>query len=402
VKLYFLDMTNHNIQKEFSVDAIRPNQKILTPGKKYRVEIVGGLTPDRIKGRRVSIADDVAGCVCVCLSQSRDKITMFRNAVASLRASALLVFHRPIDDTDFPVFVAAADAFTDIEYSSSVHATFELHNPPSCDDEVSSYTLSKTEDYLPFCSNAPLKSSSVQSSVMKNSDERHINDTQELPTSIQSYADAVRSQAKNDNSKPSNVVTTTSVSSRDVRRNGASGNLFGLGQIFETVGTAVRDGANTIKKNIFGDNEKFFKKNFKGEQNTNENCYGHALEKMQYFDGSQQIEAVKGLVKSTLNETSFGHAVAAALICNNSNDHDLDCDVLKYISKLTTLNDDLDFLKKTKPKKCLKDFVLPQNVLYTFLVRTVTIWGQVNPSSFDDGKWKCLVLLDVCGLTKSI
>jgi hypothetical protein len=123
---------------------------------------------------------------------------------------------------------------------------------------------------------------------------------------------------------------------------------------------------------------------------------------MQYFDGSQQIEAVKGLVKSKLNETFFGHVVAAALICNNSNDHDLDCDVLKCISKLTTLNDDLDFLKKTKPKKFLKDFVLPQNVLYTFLVKTVTIWGQVNPLSFDDGKWKCLVLLDVCGLTRKV
>jgi hypothetical protein len=252
-------MTNHNIQKEFSVDAISPNQKMLTPGKKYRVEIVGGLTPDRIKARRVSIVDDVADCVCVCLSQSRDKITMFRNAVASLRASALLVFHRPIDDTYFPVFVAAADAFTDIEYSSSVHATFELHNPPSCDDEVSSYTLSKTEDFLPFCLNAPLKSSSVQSSVIKNSDKRHINDTQELPTSIQSYADAVRFQAKNDNSKPSNVVTTTSVSSRDVRKNGPAGNFFSFGKVMETVGTAVRDGANTIKKLFLVTTKKMLK-----------------------------------------------------------------------------------------------------------------------------------------------
>jgi hypothetical protein len=384
--------------KELIVDASHAGQKILLPGEPYRVLIVGGVSTEENATVILDIKEeDAKNCVCICFSRRDDIISQIRDMVAQLGSVALLTLQAPSHLTDFPVFVISDDLILDFfQYSKCVEATFELHEYSPFKAVVTSSCPAdnvKTNEEDDFLSSVDLKLATTDTSSVNEND---IYSSASKP----SYVDAARSHPKNNCSTPSNVgkAKSTSQSSKPSMNSRGASTKEPTG-VFSSLLSKAKD----FVHNFLPEKEIIFKTNFKSDQKTNENCYGHALEKMQLFYLSQQIEAVKEFVKTKPKEKTLGHVAAAAYICNRSNDLDLKCDVLKCIFNLALCRDDLVFLNRTKPKKCPQHFVLPQKVLYTFLSGNVNLWGsndQVKASSFDDGKWKCLVLLDVCGLTR--
>jgi hypothetical protein len=374
-----VDMTKKHVSKTLIVAASDPHQSIVASSEKFKL-VVGSVVVENLH-------EDVLDCVYVCRSEDRNAITRIRNKVESLGAVALLAFQTPMMKTPFPVFLVDVKSTLDFfQYVSDVTVSFELLCSPMAEGDaaVKGNEFFPSENWFPPEDGGNVSLDSKYPSGVSS-------DTFE-PTQSETFLEAARVDA------PSNQSDS----------NASEGISWNPLKLFRKAGKAVSgvvsDVANATYEMVTPNKEKIFKMNFNNNGEGNNNCYGHALEMIHKVCVADQVTAAMDYLKlQQRKEMMIGHVVAVALICNKSRDRELGNGLLECIARSKLTKVETEFLKQRKRKDAKEWFILPQSVLYEFLIESVGSWDYTSiqrDSIYDDLTWKVVVLLDICGLTR--